>query len=152
MSFTQPDGAPVNAVRAAPPLTPAMVDRAEELAKSVGGPVGAEVVKLCIMYRHFHLTPESRERPRPHPSGLVKMTPLSKAEIARIDEHVPWSHEIVALKDLFGTLDPGVRQVGPCQNEVTDPNAKEFNDLAHHLLWYACELALDREPITSDKL
>jgi hypothetical protein len=64
---------------------------------------------------------------------------LEDAHQKALWEHIPWPDELKAMGKLFEkTIDPF--------------GEKPLCDAAHHLLWHVCELNLDREPITSDKL
>lgn len=122
----------------APPLPPETVGGYRALASSASPQVREWVLKFCDMVDHFRLTPDSKRPGVRHPSGKGLVVPLEKVEVERIDEHVPYDEEIEMVKVLFDGIDP--------------VSQKELRDAAYHLLWFACELALDREPITSDKL
>lgn len=121
----------------APPITDEVLDRYEDLAGiASSGPVKDEILKLIEMVRVFRQTPDSSLPSEPHPSGRGEIVPLEDAEIQRIWDHVPWDHEIDALKNLFDLI--------PADSMLRNP--------AFHLLWYAVELSKDREPITIDRL
>lgn len=68
----------------------------------------------------------------------VKVTSLDKELIEELWDVVPWDYELQAMQPLFDAIDP-VHQ-------------KELRDAAFHLLWFATELTLDREPLTKDRL
>jgi hypothetical protein len=101
---------------------------------------------LCQMVEVFQETPTSDESPEPHRSGFASVIPLKEEEIQRIWDYVPWNdsvpgdhvNECAQLAELFDGIDPVQK--------------KDLRDAAFHLLWYAQELALDREPITTDSL
>lgn len=123
----------------APPIDEAKLDRYRLLAGTVVDPMVAGYMRdLCDMVAVFRETPESKRRGTPHPSGRGTIVPLETDEIARIDWCVPWSRECDVMGEAFDRLDP-----------VGD---KETRDAAFHLLWFARELTLDREPITTDRL
>ncbi len=121
----------------APKLDTAKVAEYRALANTSGvhAPVKDAMLALCTMVDTFHQTPASTELGKPHQSQTGTIVPLAPAEIARIDQHVPWDHEIESLKGLF-------------EKTPVSP----LRDAAHHLLWYAVELAKDREPITTDRI
>lgn len=130
----------------APTLTTEKVAKYRELATQASPEVAEVMVKLCDMVEHFNITPASTQASTPHPIGAFRdrngkhrspmITPLSQEEIQRIDEKVPWNHEIEMYKLLF--------------DSIPNDSQKEIRDAAHHLLWYAVELEMDREPITMD--
>ena len=130
----------------APPLTATKVKEYRKLAESARPGVKAEVLKLCDLYDLFHQTPASTAKGSPHPSGRGTITPLAAAEVKRIWDAVPWNdavpgdhaNEVEALARLFDGIDPAAH--------------KPLRDAAFHLLWYAAELANDREPLTADRL
>lgn len=123
----------------APPLTAQNLKTYRELANTAPDPrVRDAMLPLCEMVEAFQKTPESRRSGHPHPSGAGTIIPLEDAEIKRIWDLVPWDYECNALGELFETI--------PANTE------KPLRNAAFHLLWYARELTLDREPLTTDKL
>jgi len=62
---------------------------------------------------------------------------LEESYIIDLWEFVPWEYEIKSMRELFSGI---------------PKEQKELRDMASHLLWHACELSLDREPLTQDKL
>lgn len=130
----------------APELTAAKLASYKTLAASAPPSVRDEMLKLVSMVETFRQTPASKNGGKPHPSGRGTIVPLEDAEIKRIWDLVPWNTEVpgehvnecAVLAQLFDGIDP----VGQ----------KPLRDAAHHLLWHAVELALDREPLTADKL
>ncbi len=121
----------------APPITAEKLDTYRLLADQEGGEIGHEMTKLCQMVEVFFQTPASTLPGKPHPlRGTI--IPLEEAEIKRIWDYVPWPRECESLSDLFETI----------PNETK----RELRNAANHLLWYARELAADREPITNDKI
>lgn len=122
----------------APPLTAAKVAEYRELAETATPQVRGEMLKLCDMADLFHETPASKAKGTPHASGKGTVVPLHADEVKRIWDAVPWKDEITGyLAPLFDTI---------------PASQKPLRDAAHHLLWLAGELTLDREPITNDKL
>lgn len=122
----------------APPITAENLDAYRLLADKEGGEVGSEMVKLCEMVEVFYQTPESKLAGTTHDSGRGTAVPLEDAEIKRIWDYVPWPRECDSLGVLFETI--------PADSK------RDLRNAAFHLLWYARELTLDREPITTDKL
>jgi hypothetical protein len=117
---------------------------------------------LCHMVEAFYETPESQEPRDAHPVGMGFVQPLETAEIERLWDLVPWAWEVEALRGRCNQLEP---------TEVDRDNSRrhaEYKargermpdserivtllDASRHLLWYAKELAEDREPCTCDKL
>lgn len=82
--------------------------------------------------------PEGTDR-SPHPvGGRATIVTLQDDHAKALDEHIPWTHELDALSQLFDTI--------PADTD------KPTRDMAFHLLWHVKELDLGREPLTSDKL
>lgn len=132
----------------APPLTAEQLDHYESLSHSAPDNVGDGMRRLVSMLRMFWETPESTAKPRLHPVGVGYIVDLEDSEIERIWDVVPWLNAEQREKNgkigdddcdqysrLFDVLQPG-----------------ELRNAAFHLLWYARELANDREPMTNDKL
>lgn len=123
----------------APPLTDAKLAGYRDLIDSLpSGPVRDAMDalhKCCVVWWDL---PESKGAGRPHASGVGTVVDLDRDVRARLNDHVPWPHELDAMGSLFDGIDP-----------VKD---KTTRDAAFHLLWHAKELEQDREPITTDKL
>lgn len=131
----------------APPLDLGALKGYRDLAFVASGPVAEAMQKLARMVEVFQETPESTLAGTPHPATIdlidksgkpippMMVVPLEQAEITRIDERVPWDHEIEGYRGLFEALPTG-----------------SLRNAAFHLLWFAIELSKDREPLTSDKL
>jgi hypothetical protein len=81
--------------------------------------------------------PESTGSGRPHPVGIGLIVDLDDSIAAALWEHIPWNDELDAFQKLFDAIEPA---------DAT------LRNMAFHLLWHARELALDREPMTNDKL
>lgn len=120
----------------APPLDAERLQAYRQAAQSADAPTRDAMLALANLVEHFQRTGPSRQPGTPHPSGRGVIVPLEAAEVARIWDHVPWDHELDAMAGLFDQLDG--------RSPLRTP--------AFHLLWYARELAKDREPITCDRL
>lgn len=126
----------------------------EQRAAAAPPAVREAMTGLIAMLRKFRETPDSTlpgepldtsytRNPFRHPEtgepvDPPRRVPLEAAEIDRIWDDVPWEHEIRAMDDLFAAID--------------NTTHKPLRDAAFHLLWFARELRLDREPLTQDKL
>jgi hypothetical protein len=137
----------------APPIDAARLYHYRELAAFAPEAVCDAMTGLIEMVEQFQKTPESKlpgvpletdftrspfRRPDGKPAAPPKIVPLEQAEVNRMWDLIPWPHELEAMGKLFETISP-----------VTH---KELRDAAFHLKWFAGELLLDREPMTSDKL
>lgn len=122
----------------APPLDAAKIASYRALAATAEPEVSEIMLNLCDMVETFQRTPRSKQNGSPHASGVGTIIPLEQAEIKRIDSVVPWMREC----DMYGEVFDGI------DNETQKP----LRDAAFHLLWFAKELTLDREPITADQL
>lgn len=121
----------------APPMTRDDLTRYKSLANSCDDRECKEkMLELIQMMEVFWETGESQEEPTGrHPAGPAVIVPLAKDEIDRIWDYVPWPNDLPTYQQAFRKLPDGDRR-----------------NAAHHLLWYATELAFDREPLTNDKL
>lgn len=138
----------------APPIDASRLERYKALATIADpGPIEDAYRQLLAMVEKFQETPESRERGIPlqteytrspfqdadgKPKPPPKIVPLEQAEVNRMWDFVPWPHEINAMAALF--------------ERIPNESRKELRDAAFHLIWFARELCLDREPMTQDKL
>jgi hypothetical protein len=126
----------------APPIHD-RIDKYETLAHQAPAQIG-EAMLILVNTVEQHLNhPRSSLRGSPHPVGSVNgavpmIVPLQPEVVQALDEHIPWREELDMFSQLFDRLDP-VKQ-------------KDLRDAAFHLLWYANELYLDREPLTADML
>lgn len=117
--------------------------------------------ELLKMVRKFQETGQSKEPAKEHlalkgkvrkdgtPVNAAVLIPLEKEEIKRIWDFVPWDYEIDSYAQLFEKLPTGSVEEGQ-KSRVLDPKAKELRTACFHLLWYARELYLDREPVTRE--
>lgn len=119
----------------APPLTHESLVAYKLLSSACEDVKASGYMKNLIkMVEVFNETPASKEAGSPHPSGLGIEVPLEADEVKRIWDCVPWSEECDVIGKAFDVLKGDTRRA------------------AYHLLWYARELTVDREPITTDKL
>ena len=118
----------------APPINDSELDRYEELADGAESEVKGYMLEFIKMLRVFRETPESQEASQRSKVGAL-VTPLEPQEIDRIFDYVPWPSQIPGYAKVFEGLPSG-----------------ELRNAAFHLLWFATELANDREPLTNDKL
>ena len=130
----------------APPLTPEKIAAYRGLAETAPTAVRDAVRQLCDMAELFQQTPPSSRPGTPHPSGRGVKVPLEQSEIDRIWDAVPWDDEVPG--DHVNECAVLARLFDGISNEDNEP----LRNAAFHLLWYAKELARDREPITTDRL
>lgn len=118
----------------APELAPEKVSGYRQLSAGVEDKQIAQYMgDLCDMLDLFFQTPESTLGGSKHPiAGIV--VPLEDAEIQRIWNKVPWPEECDLIGKAFDRLPSG-----------------DVRNAAYHLLWYARELAKDREPMTKER-
>jgi hypothetical protein len=131
----------------APPLADETLDRYEALLNETSSEVRDALEQCLACVRAWWELPESSRRgerwltSRVNAAGdgyddiEIEVAPLERARVEELWDVTPWPRELQAMKPLFETLPPG-----------------ELRDAAHHLLWHAIEIALDREPLTMDKL
>lgn len=123
----------------APPLTEEKFDAYADIINGLDpSPVKDAMNVLFKCCSEWWDLPESTGEAREHGSGIGSIVDLDEPVRVKLDEHIPWAHELDAMARLFDSIDP-VRQ-------------KELRDAAHLLLWHVRELDLGREPITADKL
>jgi hypothetical protein len=121
----------------APPLTAEKLrEYRTAIERTAPEDLKASLLGLCAMVEEFGKTPASDQPAAPHPAGMGHLQKLDEAEIKRIWDLVPWSWEVDALRLRCASI--------PADSPLRTP--------AYHLLWYAKELAEDREPCTCDKL
>ena len=157
MSKTTPKGNPIrqpDPTRGpacfAPPLTPERLAAYQDLARAQETPASVSEAMLALvrLAERFAETPTSKLPGVPLQSEYTRspfrgkapphIVPLEPEEIDRLWDAVPWDHDLRALGELFETL--------------SALGQKALRDAAFHLLWFAKELALDREPMTLDRL
>lgn len=120
----------------APPISADTLSSYKGVAGSASPQVKEVMLKLCQMVEVFSQTPASTLPGAKHPSGTGTIVPLAEAEKERIWNMIPWDYECDAYQNLFDQI--------PTDSPVRNP--------AFHLLWFAKELCMDREPLTKDRL
>ncbi len=147
----------------APRLTASLLKAYRAIAATAPPPIADAIGKLCDMGALFIETPDSKKPGQPHPVGMGVIVELEDAEKERIFDVVPWPHEVEMYKLLLDRL-PDTRddienarlnQESKARGEGGVPieQKKVTVKLAFgHLVWYAAELAHDREPPTKDRL
>lgn len=137
----------------APPIDDEKLEVYRDLAHTAPSPAISEaMLKLCDMVEVFNQTPPSTLTGEKHPSGLGMVVPLEDQEVRRIDEYVPWQHEI---ESLIGVSKNGTYVAGLFDQLPTGQKGSEENNrrnAAYHLAWYAVELCKDREPMVTTRL
>lgn len=158
----------------APPLTDELLASYVKLIKGCQDDEIKEALMDCLAcVEAWWELPVSTHEPGQPITVLHRGKESSFREVPLQDDHVeqlwdvtPWLREVDAMKVLFGRLPTGEgysyflpketlpdgRTVVRERRAISDPIAKELRDAAHHLLWYVQELALYREPLTSDVL
>ena len=121
----------------APPLTESVISDYRGLVKKAEPQVAEAMQKLLDCVDVWWELPESTEKSSKHESGRADVTPLDEKTKKTLWDHIPWTDELRMYAGLFDRI---------------DPSQKELRDAAHHLLWFAFELDLDREPLTLDKV
>ena len=124
----------------APPLTDALLGKYEMALNDAPRQIKDAMTKLHALTTKWWDLPDNdgTTKVEPHPSGRGTMVTLDEASLEALDELLPWPEELALYGRLFEEINP-----------ITD---KDLRDAAHHLLWFANELSLNREPITTDKL
>lgn len=122
----------------APPLAADTLAAYRALAASAPPQVRDAMNVLLVLAEEHRKHPESTAAGAPHPSGRGRIVPLAVAVADALDPLVPWDEELEMFAAVFGRIDGA--------------EDKSLRDAAFHLLWYAKELSLGREPLTCDKL
>ena len=121
----------------APPLNDDLVANYKAMAEAL--PADSQIrdamLKLHTCCAQWWELPESTGGGKPHASGRGTIIGLDEPIKKALWEAIPWRTELDAMAKLFDGID-AIKQ-------------KPLRDAAHHLLWHANELDLDREPITS---
>lgn len=121
----------------APPLPDTKLTRYEKLAETAPEKVKEAMLTLIKCVKAWKKEKPSAVKGSPHPSGRGTITPLTKEQVKKLWNDVPWMEEITLYETWFDTI---------------PPTSKELRDAAFHLTWFAKELTMDREPVTNDLL
>lgn len=113
----------------APPLTLETLASYRELAKSAPAPVADAMLRFCELAEFVLAHP---------PAGEGFLAPLTEAEVTAYWDLCPFMDECLLLEARFESIDA--------------QSQKTLRDAAYHLSWFAKEIALDRVPMTTDKL
>lgn len=127
-------------INAAPPLPKEKVPVYREMGRALEPRLREPFMRLCDMVELFYETPASTADGVPHPLAPDRavIVPLTEDEKARMWDAIPWPDEL----DLYGQL----------FDAIDNASQHDLRNAAYHLLWFARELDLDREPITTDKI
>lgn len=147
----------------APPLTDKLIAKYRQIAESLGDARGEirdamrECLKPIDLWWELDESKGSAGDPtlkidqhRGQPV-VIKVTSLDPEFRDQLFDAIPWPYEIDAMQRLFDTLPSGTVEVEGTV-KVVDQSAFELRNAAFHLLWFARELCLDREPLTQEKL
>lgn len=116
----------------APPITDDMLKKWEKLNEKVGGLTGKAIEQLIETVRTHRKHVPTRTGGKPHKSGKGTIFNLSTKAKEACENCLPSADERKLMGQMFESLSGDER------------------NMAFHLLWYANEIGLDREPITSD--
>lgn len=155
----------------APALTPEKIKEYRVAAEDAEPEVKGAILELCDMADAFLGKARSDLPGTPHPSERGLMIPLRKNVMEEIEPLVPWPWQCSAIQTLFNELPDGITErtewidapkslknpngegkVAKVVNVVTDQKAYAIRQAAFHLLWYAKELTIDRQPMTKEEI
>lgn len=131
----------------APPLTDELLAKYKSLAATAEGEVKDAMLQCLACVEAWWDLPESTRTDGPSlairhrgKDTSFRVTPLEAEHVKTLDAATPWMRELDTLST-------------PRDDGLFDglPNG-ELRNAAFHLLWYAKELTLDREPLTLDRL
>lgn len=125
----------------APPLTDELLTKYGELIAGLDAQsqIRDAMTRLLHCCKAWWDQPESNGgKSRPHASGTGTVVDLDEPVAKALWEVIPWGEDLNVMSVLFDGIDATTQ--------------KPLRDAAHHLLWHAKELELDREPLTADKL
>ncbi len=125
---------------AAPPLTDPLLAKYRKLAE--GLPAGDRIrdgMLTCLAcVEAWWKLPESKAKPAARMKTLggseADVVPLEDGHVKKLWDVTPWVDELDVLGKVFDGLPPG-----------------DLRNAAYHLLWYAMEITLDREPLSQDR-
>lgn len=122
----------------APPLSDELLAAYHAQALEAPEEIRDAMLKLHACAAQWWELPESTGDGKPHPSGRGYVVALDEPIATALWESIPWTRELDMMAALFEGIDAKTH--------------KSLRDAAFHLLWFAKELDLDREPMTSDRL
>lgn len=132
----------------APPLSDKTLAEYKELIKEADGEIKDELEKLLTCVSAWWHLPEPKKTGREPRLALlhrgeemeVPIIPMDPAHVEKLDPVTPYMRELNTLSNEAGTGLFDRLRAGP------------LRECAFHLLWFAKEITLDREPLTQDKL
>lgn len=123
----------------APPLSVEDCEKYMGVAKEAHPQVAEAMATLAaLVIAHKEQCSPSTAKGTPHKSGTGLMVPLYPDTVKTLDPHMPWPEELKMMGEIFDKIDP--------------VEEEDLRNAAHHLLWYANELNIGREPMTCDLL
>jgi len=81
-----------------------------------------------------------------------KIHPFDQSKVNALWDVTPYMTDLAAYEVCFEALPPGTVENEDGTVTLEDATEKAIRDMAFHLLWYAKEITLDREPLTLGKL
>jgi len=126
----------------APPLTDQLFSQyASNINTLPQGELKDALLSLYNCAKAWWDVPESTEKPSYYlfRGKQVPETPLSKELIDKLWDTTPWMRELKTLST-------------PQADGLFDNLEGDLRNMAFHLLWFATEITLDREPMTQDKI
>lgn len=157
----------------APPLTDELL--AKYRADTDALPIGPvkDICNECLLgieawYRLPESTQEAIERFRIKHKGVdqtFSVIPLEHEHVNLLWDLIPWDYELDAMERVLDNLPDGTQEYTEVVSvdgtgktatrsavRIVDQAAFDLKKMSRHLIWYARELCLDREPLTHDKL
>ena len=121
----------------APPVDCGRLAVYTDLAESISDDEIATSFWFCLrcVQRWWEIPASQATSTSTHPCGLGKIVPLD-----------------CECRDLLGSVIPSAEQLRECGERFDRLPRGELRDAAFHLLWFATELSLGREPITNDTI
>lgn len=81
----------------------------------------------------------------------IGVVPLEDAHVEALWDVTPYFRETESIEKFLDGLPLGTVEENYCCR-IVDQAAFDLRTMAFHLLWHVKEIALDREPLTQDKL
>lgn len=124
----------------APPFDDAKIAEYEALANGASPDVKAAMLNLLGVLKEWWELPESMRTGTRHPHfPRAVQVPLEVGHASALQQSLPLKAELAELSN--------ARDTGIFDNLTGD-----LRNAAFHLLWFANEIRLSREPMTNDKL